>query len=889
MSAKKLLATVLIVSFPAALLADEGEGGPQSSPTSARQAGDNAVVPGRFFVDNPTLQNLAFRWLIDGDANGNAAVTVEYSKKGTQQWRPALPMMRVNNDPIKDLARIGSSPGWFDGSAVVTAEKAPNLFAGSVLNLEPGTTYEVRFELTDPDGLRQAQSKAGSVTKTVTVSTRPVPAEGVHGKRQMHVYPPGHKGKKLTPGFADLATAFKEAKPGDLVLIHAGVYVGQFRVSVDGTETEPVIFRGAGDGEAVIDGDGYRNASVVEAEENCHHLWFEDLTVRGGRVGIRATHADGVVIRRCKVLDCNYGISIGTGKKPSPFHKCSNWYIADNVVRGRYPTWAVRKKWYYGSGIQVSGRGHIVCYNEVSHFWDCVGTGHITPPVRQEWTTDPHGPMQAIDFYNNDVSVAMDDGMEIDYVISNVRIMRNRVSRGYVGISIQPSVSGPIYLTHNVLTQIPSAPWKFNVYCAGLRMYHNISLGALHGFYTNPGSLRSRNNIMLVKPGVMSLYTKAVDLDFNAYLGKLTRIAFPTRDKDKSEESYSSLQEFSEATGNSRHSLIVTREDCFAGKGDSSEDLQLKPGSAAIDAGVVLPTLNDNFTGKAPDLGPYEHGQPVPHYGPRVAGLAVSQEDLAWERPGTAPPAGIMLSKVDKLPAVGPPEAPPANVIPYTADPVPAEALEKALTVRSSQKAIVLLKAGEELCGKVELEKAGVKAPSGCEVLVVGPDDKEMHHQQIQAGGSSAFKVRARKAGPHRIDVTLNKGCARLFVENHYACLVVPRPVLRLIYAQPRVYFLTKPRAVEADVSVLTDSPLESCVMTLYDPDGKEVVAVDTARQPTYKVTFKVPPEYAGKAWSLTFTESPREGKVDDIVLALGKGCVPLLSTDPSRLLVPAD
>ena len=46
-------------------------------------------------------------------------------------------------------------------------------------------------------------------------------------------------------------------------------------------------------------------------------------------------------------------------------------------------------------------------------------------------------------------------------------------------------------------------------------------------------------------------------------------------------------------------------------------DFQLRPGSVAVDAGVRLPGVNDEFTGRAPDLGAYEVGRPVPHYGPR--------------------------------------------------------------------------------------------------------------------------------------------------------------------------------------------------------------------------------------------------------------------------------
>jgi hypothetical protein len=48
-------------------------------------------------------------------------------------------------------------------------------------------------------------------------------------------------------------------------------------------------------------------------------------------------------------------------------------------------------------------------------------------------------------------------------------------------------------------------------------------------------------------------------------------------------------------------------------------DLRLKPRSRAIDAGTVLPGLTDGFSGRAPDLGAYEHGAELPHYGPRAA------------------------------------------------------------------------------------------------------------------------------------------------------------------------------------------------------------------------------------------------------------------------------
>jgi hypothetical protein len=42
----------------------------------------------------------------------------------------------------------------------------------------------------------------------------------------------------------------------------------------------------------------------------------------------------------------------------------------------------------------------------------------------------------------------------------------------------------------------------------------------------------------------------------------------------------------------------------------------LKPHGKAVDAGVVIPTVNEDYSGAAPDLGALEVGQPLPRYGP---------------------------------------------------------------------------------------------------------------------------------------------------------------------------------------------------------------------------------------------------------------------------------
>ncbi|MGH7969321.1 MAG: hypothetical protein ACREIC_11400, partial [Limisphaerales bacterium] len=163
----------------------------------AQAATDNApvraVTAGEFLVDPPTLINLAFEWVISGDDNHNAKVEVSYRKKGMTEWKPAMPMMRIYHEHTY----WGSAKR--DDHIINVVQ--PNMFAGSILDLEPGTAYEARFVLSDPDGV------SGEATHIVTVSTRkePKPATGGH---VYHVYPLGWKGPREPNSYIGLNCAY---------------------------------------------------------------------------------------------------------------------------------------------------------------------------------------------------------------------------------------------------------------------------------------------------------------------------------------------------------------------------------------------------------------------------------------------------------------------------------------------------------------------------------------------------------------------------------------------------------------------------------------------------------------------------------------------------------
>src|SRR5439155_26912429 len=99
--------------------------------------------------------------------------------------------------------------------------------------------------------------------------------------------------------------------------------------------------------------------------------------------------------------------------------------------------------------------------------------------------------------------------------------------------------------------------------------------------------------------------------------------------KARERRRFKTLKEFSGATGQDTHSVLVDYDvfvrvtppgaDPRTLDKPADFDFQLRPGSAAVDAGIRLPGVHGDFTGRAPDLGAYERDRPVPHYGPRDA------------------------------------------------------------------------------------------------------------------------------------------------------------------------------------------------------------------------------------------------------------------------------
>ncbi|WP_119156374.1 right-handed parallel beta-helix repeat-containing protein [Caldimonas tepidiphila] len=562
----RLLAALLALGALQAVPAHEKEG------RGRRGAAADASVPGELSLPHPTLHHLSVVWAVDGDANGDGVVGVRYRPLGSRAWRTGMDLLRV---PEGGLPEAG-----FRWSA---------RHAGSILDLQPDTAYEVELSLKDPDG--------GSTVRTVTARTRAVPAPM-----------PGAPVRRVDPeGFAAAAA---RARPGEVLQLEPGTYPG-FAFPRDGAPGRPIVIRA--DGRVLIDGD-------IDLSGR-RHLIVQGLKVEGS---IRFNRSADIAIVRNTIRTKRDGIHSRL--------RSENAYIADNTVIG--PTeWAEsalgvdgRNR---GEGIQLTGPGHVVMHNRVKGFRDGISLMEGGEAVDQ----------YSIDILNNDVSVGADDGIEADFCFHNCRVMRNRIANSFIGISSQPSLGGPTYFVRNVMYNVLLTPFKLHNGSVGNVILHNtvVKNGDAFGVYSSVpfGQTLMRNNLFIGGPGagsfggystgsgraisMQALDARTVSMDYDAF-GSIGG-EFSARLNGTSFSSLDALR-----SGTTQKRAIRIGLDSFAAEVAypaepmteyAVPDLRLGRGSPAVDSAVPIANINDDFSGKAPDRGAYELGAPLPVYGPR--------------------------------------------------------------------------------------------------------------------------------------------------------------------------------------------------------------------------------------------------------------------------------
>src|SRR5476649_404518 len=103
-------------------------------------AQDAATPHGDPVIEAATLRSIGIHWLIDGDANANARIAVQYRAVGEPAWHQGPPLFRNERraKPYKDQ-------GGKECFSLLVIPPDGELFAGSVVQLQPDTAYELKL------------------------------------------------------------------------------------------------------------------------------------------------------------------------------------------------------------------------------------------------------------------------------------------------------------------------------------------------------------------------------------------------------------------------------------------------------------------------------------------------------------------------------------------------------------------------------------------------------------------------------------------------------------------------------------------------------------------------------------------------------------------------
>jgi hypothetical protein len=641
------------------------------SPVLFAATNSDNTVAGELFIEPPTLISLGFEWYIEGDDNRNAEVALSYRKAGERNWQEGLPLLRIQNErSVYDLTLDYTAPNMFAGS-IFYLEPNTDYEARFNLHDPDGVTGNAERTITVKTRAEPEAFSGGRVLHVYPLDhTGPEEQPAFHGLLQAY-YMAGLGG--------DWSRASAQrVKPGDTLLVHTGIYKeldrrnytheidsgyttccgttwdGTYYLTAKAREDMPITIKAAGDGEVIFDGGD--NNVLFNMMGSSWHL-FEGLTFRNTNIAIEAgikniIGAEGIMVKHSRFEDVATAIH-------SDWSGSRKFYIADNVMIGRRPDelmgWYNIPPWnedpdfeekrlldsYYA--VSIYGAGHVIAYNKVSGFHDALD--HATYGMPDGYPNIPRDRMPvSIDIYGNDVSNLDDNCFEADGSMHNMRVFDNRCFNVAVGgMSPQPVFGGPVYFIRNVVYHSPYGPVKIHADPAGILYYHNTYIGEVRQI-TPASNLHFRNNLIFGQerqPSTLAIrtYTNYSSSDYNGfYVNPDTDVAFswhsPPREINADFESplvernYATFESYQQGSGQDANSVLLDYGDFVNAQMpvlddptrlyDTEEvDLRLRRGSDAVDAGVVLPNINDGFNGRAPDIGAYEYGAEMPHYGPR--------------------------------------------------------------------------------------------------------------------------------------------------------------------------------------------------------------------------------------------------------------------------------
>jgi hypothetical protein len=610
------------------------------------------------------LETAGVNVVISGDSNRNASISLEYKRSVDPIFKSAHPLVRfadtrlasslfgltagTNYDfrlTISDPDGVTGSPqlnGTFstrsdtliDGTRqlfvappplgndannaltasapVATIQRAANLSqAGDVINIANGVYRET---VVPP---RSGTASAPIIFRGQSLSAILDGADGVIAAGTTWTSVGGGVYSRTT-GFAtglvvsELGRMFRYASVADLTALIAGAPGGYF---FDGT----VLYVKFADSSA----PGAHTLSVARFDhgfriDGVNNIRIENMSIRhyGSSdfgIGVYLRFANDCVVRASALHENG---AAGVWIKGGARHR-----IEDNTI---YDTSIINWKWdlVKGSDAENNGvvltdnpeRGHVIRRNVFYGTFNGIGPCGTTAPAS--------GPTTEVDVYGNSFRYHNDDALEPEGYCSNVRIFNNLVRDSHMAFAVAPANPGPTWIVRNIAYDFGStrASQQDGWISSALKinsgypepvgpvlLYHNTLYSTAPNtnaltFFT-PGNstvITFRNNLIVGTRYVLEkINTVTLNMDYNLlYSSDAARLV-------KWEgTNYNTLAALQSAQSAELHGYNALPQLLAPAAGDFTPSAS----SAAIDHAQLLPGINDNFVGVAPDIGAIERG-----------------------------------------------------------------------------------------------------------------------------------------------------------------------------------------------------------------------------------------------------------------------------------------
>ena len=520
-----------------------------------------------------TFESIGLYWTPTGNPGASGCI-VQFKKSTDSAWQPGLNM-------------------WYD--------RRDNECRGSLVQLSPGTTYDVRMGL---GSTYAAQLSARTWSEQFPIA-------------RAITLPAGTQAQPLdiTQGGSASGYVLYQAHPAGTTIDVRNGSDNNITVSAPYVIVRGLTLKGA-------------RINGIELKKGAHDVVIEDNDISGwGRYNTTSRGPGGWEIG----ADMDSGIRARCDKGGDS--GLERIVVQRNRIHDpRYGA----NSWSWGhpagpQGITFSycGGNHVIRYNEITssdpkhYFNDAIGgEDNFSASGFPNHDTDIHG---------NLIAGAWDDGIEAEGGNRNVRIWGNYVDRTATGIASTVTHHGPLYIFRNVYNRSrkmserapdaddrgPFAKAGSDSKFGGGRRYvfHNTLLQAppppgatlpagagsgLQGQTNQPlTNTISRNNIWHVwKSGWESVQQTAGgadnDVDFDLYNGGIAANAR------------------AESNGIKGTPVYLPGHGSQSGAGGL---YQLAPASPGYDKGTKIPNFNDDYRGAGPDIGAHEAGSPPMRFG----------------------------------------------------------------------------------------------------------------------------------------------------------------------------------------------------------------------------------------------------------------------------------